>query len=699
MCTSDDVLRKRGPPSKRERALMNNAGIVFRSRNSKIDKQSNRQVPMEKETKDSAVLVSNVQNQLSLNASQPHILGVHPLEIPGQSGDVWGKPGSKTIQPQLMQPDSLQSPYDVAGMLSLPPGNSMWMPPDSFTTSSDPLMPISIKNDYTMNSQSGYGLPSDIQGVNFKNESETPMTDFNPSMSSEMQVGDSSSYPDSNHDFSLLTRPMDVVEQSKLKDSEFNEKGSFMNTGKSNFDTAKMAVQDVMSSTISTDLSTKQMLDYCTLNNMGKPTGLPPRVTSIVPPNKAELGEFDDVVTMCVLSRSGTLEYQLKKQYYGNLEDLYNDPSQILELPGDSRLSAQNHKDISIDLTDLFPSQERYWHDSDYFKLNCEASALLQVPAALILIRTAIEDLDHSLPFFQAFEIENYVSNLISSHTCPWTPVQMRQRMSILLLLCALGSSLTLSVNVLEKDDSVRTALPWEFGFRCYQLARGLLSPAQKTPGSDEMTMETLQCMILMHMYMNRCGDRAGSWSPLTHGNIIANHILKLLKVHQEGLLPTQSMLQWEMIKRCIWVLYIQEVTNRIEGSMILPQCIWTHTPLSMEMPVHLHGIFSPHGPVDELFSSQTINRFIFHIELCHIFVRILQINLDDNVNVSQNLRKAASIRAQLLQWDAHTPCMVPVGEDTTNSQKQTFKWTGSRALDGSSVYLACANLLSRAMR
>ena len=142
----------------------------------------------------------------------------------------------------------------------------------------------------------------------------------------------------------------------------------------------------------------------------------------------------------------------------------------------------QTGKDDLLELKNLFPSHDRFWHDSDYFRLKCEASTLLQNPAALTLIRTALKDLEQSLPFFQAFEIEEYVSQLIPLQSmCTWTPIQVRQRTSLLLLLSALGSSLTMSVCLsLDSQGKIGTALPWEFGYRCYQLARGLIVPCSE---------------------------------------------------------------------------------------------------------------------------------------------------------------------------------------------------------------------------
>ena len=169
-----------------------------------------------------------------------------------------------------------------------------------------------------------------------------------------------------------------------------------------------------------------------------------------------------------------------------------------------------------------------------------------------------------------------------------------------------------------------------------------------------------------------------------------------MLKLHQEESLPTQSMLQWEMLKRCICIFFMLEVISRINGYMILPQCIWTCSPLSMEMPVYLHGIFSPHGRVDDVFSSHTFSRFIFHIELCQIFVRIVQLKLDDTIDLKQNLAKVASVRDQLTQWMMHSPCLQ---RSMGGSQLHSGKWTGSEALDGTSVFLACTYLLNQASR
>lgn len=668
---------------------MSNAGIVFRSRNSRLEKQSSRRVTQDKETNDASSLPNNVQNQLSPNSNQvPNLISTPP------SVNEW--PTDASLVPSaefpVFQPDSTQASLHMSNIMPVSSADGLSAHTESF-------IPPTFNSTPEIHSSSGSATPINLTDINVHNEAlfNAHMPDFNAFGPNKMQLDDTVPYSDVRQDLSLLTKPISIQEQAPSSDT-----GSIQNLvgyfEPPNLDETKLSVQEILSSTLVTELSTRKMLDFCTAHDMGKLTFLPPRITSIAPPTQAELGTVNDILCLCVLDNSGTVVYRLKKDYYSSLQKLYNDPIQTLELPGGFHVPMQSRKDDLLELKNLFPSHDRFWRDSDYFKLKCEASAILQNPAALTLIRTALKDLEQSLPFFQAFEIEEYVAQLIPPQSaCTWTSVQVRQRISLLLLFCALGSSLTMSVCVpLDSNGNIGTALPWEFGFRCYQLARGLLCPAQKTPVPAEMTMEMLQCMILINMYMNRCGDRNGSWLPLTYGNHIVKHILKLLNLHQEGLLPTQSMLQWEMLKRCICILFMLEVTNRINGYVILPQCIWTNSPLSMEMPVYLHGIFSPHGRVDDVFSSQTFSRFIFHIELCQIFVRIVQLKLDDTIDLKQNLVKVASVRDQLTQWTMHSPCLE---RSMDSSQLHSNKWTGSEALDGTSVFLVCTYLLAQATR
>ena len=668
---------------------MSNAGIIFRSRNSRIEKQNNRRLNQDKETNDSSALPQNVQNQIPLNSNPLSSMVSTPPTANEWSTDAWLAPSTEF---SALQPESAQAIFDVSNIIPAPSA-------DALSAHSESIIPSNFKSTQDVHPSSGSATTVNLPDMSLLNEAlvNTHLPDFNAFGSHKMQLDDTMPYSDARQDLSLLTKPISLQEQAPSNDS-----GSLNNLlgyfEPPNFDETKFSVQEILTSSLVTDLSTRKMLEFCTAHDMGKVTPLPPRITTIAPPTQAELGDVDDILCLCVLDNSGNVVYRLKKDYYSSLQKLYNDPTQMLELPGGIHVPMQTGKDDLLELKNLFPSHDRFWHDSDYFRLKCEASTLLQNPAALTLIRTALKDLEQSLPFFQAFEIEEYVSQLIPLQSmCTWTPIQVRQRTSLLLLLSALGSSLTMSVCLsLDSQGKIGTALPWEFGYRCYQLARGLLCPAQKALAPTEMTMEMLQCLILINMYMNRCGDRNGSWLPLTYGNFVVKHILKMLKLHQEESLPTQSMLQWEMLKRCICIFFMLEVISRINGYMILPQCIWTCSPLSMEMPVYLHGIFSPHGRVDDVFSSHTFSRFIFHIELCQIFVRIVQLKLDDTIDLKQNLAKVASVRDQLTQWMMHSPCLQ---RSMGGSQLHSGKWTGSEALDGTSVFLACTYLLNQASR
>ena len=110
-----------------------------------------------------------------------------------------------------------------------------------------------------------------------------------------MQLDDTMPYSDARQDLSLLTKPISLQEQAPSNDS-----GSLNNLlgyfEPPNFDETKFSVQEILTSSLVTDLSTRKMLEFCTAHDMGKVTPLPPRITTIAPPTQAELGDVNDIL-------------------------------------------------------------------------------------------------------------------------------------------------------------------------------------------------------------------------------------------------------------------------------------------------------------------------------------------------------------------------------------------------------------------
>lgn len=690
---------------------MNNVGIVFRGRNSRLDKQTGRRIVAENDSSDTGAFASGVPKQ-SPGGSTRTFAGIpnmtdNSMSVGEWTPNLWHMSAPKPTPVLSSEPS--QPSLGLAGISNVQPNNPLWMTPDSFQTSQEPFMEMPFKNNIGVNipfnsSNNNTGDNEASPGISDMSINncavlDTPVHNVTSVGPTNAHLNGTFAFSSPGQDLSLLTKPVNVQETSMKHESSAPTSPASPSTP--SFTQAKAAVRETRSSSITTDFSTKQLLDFCLSHDMNKSSLLPHRSASVSSVSGVELGNSEDILCICILDPSGSVAYRAKNSYYPTLEALYHAETHEIELPGGSHmLASSTNKSGTKEMPDMFPLHSRSWEGSDYFKLGCEASSLLKVSAVNTLIHTAMNDLETFLPFIQPYEIEECVTNLVKARSASsWSPLQVRQKTSLLLLLCALGSSLRLSVSVpMDSKRNHSTALPWEFGHRCFLLARGLLCPRQLKLQSEEMTMEFIQCMILVHMYMIRCNDREASWSPLAYGGMALKHACQTMHINQSDVLFTQSMLRWEMTKRCMWVLYIQEATSRIEGYLVSPRCLWTYAPLSIELPVYLHGIFTPEGRADDAITSECMNRFNSQIELCQIFVRALQMKLHENAPVSQEQKNAAiSLQNQLTEWALKTPCLAHVTAESDTPALPSKKWAGSEALDSSNVYVLCSYLLSRA--
>ena len=254
---------------------MSNAGIIFRNRNSRIEKQNNRRLNQDKETNDSSTLPQNVQNQLPLNSNHVSNMISTPPTANKWSADAWLAPSTEF---SALQPESAQAIFDVSNIMPVPSA-------DALSAHSESIIPTTFKSTQEVHPSSGSATPVNLPDMSILNEAlvNTHLPDFNAFGSHKMQLDDTLPYADARQDLSLLTKPINVEEQAPSNDA-----GSLNNLlgyfEPPNFDETKFSVQEILTSSLVTDLSTRKMLEFCTAHDMGKVTPLPVSYTHLTLP-------------------------------------------------------------------------------------------------------------------------------------------------------------------------------------------------------------------------------------------------------------------------------------------------------------------------------------------------------------------------------------------------------------------------------
>jgi len=695
---------------------MDNAGIVFKKRNARQSKNSNGHVSNEKyggENPSPSFALANERFDLamaSIGSNNGLDANTKPFKddqwLSGQN--IWGSmttvptpmPNSDQVNvsapskgvSQSVMPMNHPSGVPTSMLPPVLPESDIWSTNIPFSNEHNPMLAV---NKTPSSSELNTAMPSSatasmggIVNQNFGNlggaRGETPLE----------------STSQGNPDLSLLTQPMSLGPDKSTSNTDLL---SISYTSGDSYDkhieTVRGIITDPKNMMKLAELTTRPLLDYQTARGLkSSSVPAPNNPTSILLTSpSSDQGNQQDVCCIRVLNSLGDLDYRPQHNYFSSLPDLYKKSIGMTDFPGTMQYDAQQVG--AMVPFELFPLQQ-HWQESDFETLKNQSQTLLKKMPTLTLIRLALKDLCFSLPFLQWNEIESYVSVFtLFSMTVTWPPIQIRQRQSLLLLLCALGSSLVPAVNVATQvAGTTQAALPWELGLKCFSLARGLLCPKEGQLQEVEKTLEFIQCMILMNIFMVRCQDKQSAWSPLAHGDAVASHFLSSTPSPSNATADmSHFFVEREMLKRCVWMLFMLEIITRVEKTAVQNQFLWTGFSFKLEQPISLAGLNSPCGPADVCVTQETLGRFTSQTELCQIMESVLLLRLHEPMPRTEEVNEVIrTLQLELSKWVSHTPCLLPTGAASTTPLLNQ-SWQLPSVIPFPALYEACSFYLASA--
>lgn len=580
ICTSNDVLRKRGPPSKKERAMMNNAGIVFRSKQSfsKGRKEAQTQSSgaaaqsLPDNTQQSAGIAMATVSQPDIQVSPPDIQAAQPEETPqvplmGPSiSQVLhsSNTGSGGISPTTAPPDTLDGTQDwsALGMPGIQP-----VPAPVGPTAVSPVQPWS-------------------NGANISPHADT-LLNRNVPIVTRMQ--------------SQLEGTADAEDSGRVAGHSDSEPHEWISLSH--------AVREALAA-----LYEQHFL----------PAGM------IIP----------ESVCIRILDRHGAISFCPANRY---TKAAWNESyiNRIIEFPGHRTLSQRQVEDIAHDHHSLF--LPGVFQDDDYSKLLLDARRILRHDAVPALLNRALIHVSCVYPVFQSSIINDWISHATGTDAnLGNTLTQRRHRKALLLLICAIGTCIGEEVQLEINGDSV-SCRAWEFGDQCYRIARGLLTPKEQFSNGDELSIEFVQAVLLMKLYLLVCDTDQFSMLLSLHLSMAAGS--RLYSEKNATMEPTQR----ELLKRTLWAAF----TLAIEGQLEHPnEQAWrfpVRAPEDLEAPAPICGT----GGND--LAPQVLHTLLSDIRLHAYVAQLLDLQLCDSTvsagGVNANLAHAATLRDNMLTW------------------------------------------------
>ncbi|WFD44510.1 hypothetical protein MPSI1_003178 [Malassezia psittaci] len=755
VCTSDDVLRKRGPPSKRERAMMDNAGIVFRSRSSRSSKNNAR-----RESNENPMNLSAGPSTSSNQPSAGNIAELDSFVIPTTSAGVqpnhelnksiegldqehWTLPNvwlsanqgnvdassAPAKHAESMRYASQHSGLDM-NFLSNMHTNDTWINdtdsnwhsfangPTAIHSSTSSLPPNRSENINFHSSDSHNSFPPsldmpmssmftmDDRGV-FPHDHSNASSNV-PAMPTPKSAGFDSAFSkrralSNNQDMSLLTEPMTSTESTEdaQKPSDATQASDLSADQPTLDNSCKAALDSFLHSNSVSNMATRHIAD-----SLNQHISEPGMQSSHKPSHEQYQPSFTrltaaDAMCMRAILKDGKVDYVALSSYPQSLAGVFHTQDPKVEYPGETWLpssvstaTAKNPSDAT-----LFPTGQ--WDENDYGRLREAGRSLLQQPHADTLLKLVKDDLHPSLPFLQWNVLEQYMLSLTNSAVLHWTPTQTRQREALILILVAVSSTLHSAIDVSSNSQNAPVAAsPWLFGLQSYRLARGLLTPRSGHLVAEEATLEYVTSLILLNVYLSRCKRFAEASTSLARAVGLCLHL-----VHQPDVQPSSehnlnfTVYQREMLKRCLWVLYLLDRSHQIESrgqsTMLFTDAIGT-----LELPVLLREVMIDGVPTDQGVSQEDMNKFISQIKLAQLFGEFVSQGLfaqETNASAPGNPMHSAALvcHSKFKHWESETPCIQTTTDKSPMDRTHT-SWTTPNTLNFRAHYETCLAQLHR---
>ena len=665
VCTSDDVLRKRGPPSKKERAIMNSAGIGLQRR------------PTAREAKTATNRSTSSRSEgdpvpsLSSAAEQP-VPGSTPSNVPeappsgtGESG--WSDPGawpwtsSFNGQPQTSAHLSAQpaDPNFFPNMFGTQAHTPSHLVPQgvaqpSVSPQSMPPQSVSPQNAAPHAQQPGVPEGFDPSILGFDGRSPANQVSLPGPNGGATPQKDSASFPLWLYGASGMSQDMLTAMSRLTQDGQ--EKHESLDALKpasaARSEPGKQPQPQLVSppplssssqNSFSTPLSNESVPNVTLpLFPDGSPVAFQPSVT----PWMQQRASPDQLDSTCVrvLDREGRVALRPGKSYFESAAALHLNDLDRIEYPGGLVLSREELRAIA-QRESLFPQGK--WGEADYARLCGVGLTLLGKEAALILIRRAFDGVMGNMPIVQQCTVEQLVRGLLEHRTQTWSGPEVRYRLALVLMLCAIGAVFAQDV-LIGTDQNALAVRVWEFGDHCYRTARGLITPRGVQRAPDEVRLELLQVLLILYAYMQDLGDRLGAALCIESSLPLArelNGALQQRLVQHSGPRSTEDILFDEMVKRGIWQAYKFEKLHLLQRNNSGGQPLCSNSTLNLPLPEPLHGLRHPEGPCDVFVTPETMESMRSQAQLLQVLGKILGQRLYPVVKAPPHSSEAATKR------------------------------------------------------
>ncbi|WFD30562.1 hypothetical protein MSPP1_001583 [Malassezia sp. CBS 17886] len=438
-------------------------------------------------------------------------------------------------------------------------------------------------------------------------------------------------------------------------------------------------------------LSTRSSIDSC--RNHAYDSSLGPPSGALGPISGGVVGSHStpsEALCIRVLDWNGNIAFRPASTYYRSPAALYQSFVADIEYPGGLALSGPLSGGAlhgAAPALSLYPTAQ--WSDADYTSLEKLGQQMLLRPITPTLLRISLQELLRSLPIVQWSVVERWLSALSNpAELSQWSPGLYRQRLALLLFLCAIAASITPAVvGPVESGESL-TATPWEFGHRCYRVARGLLAPSCMAPARDMQSLELVQCLILMHLSQRLNEKRDGLWLSLVTALNTAMYLINLPVTARPGAVSLEDA-----------VIFMLEKVHRCESKEAMDLQLFAGASLPFEPPVSLLGVSSCDGPMDAFLSVEALSVFASQLDLAKILGGVLENGLvafDPAGNPmlpgtqapfrnTARSTKEQQRAAHMLKKDLYVERNPRVGA-----------WSTSPVLDGKHMFVLCQNHLSQ---